>query len=697
MSRAAVRDNSNAFSLFPFLAVLLCTMGALVVLLVAVTRLSREQAKEEVVRRRSTAVAQVATPTVNRRPQLEQVKQYVARLDQVQTRAEQQLRDDRAHLRDLEDHLQRLQDQAASLGAAAAELAALRHQHHDDREQAQREATRLEKLIDATRESIEELKKEAASRPQSYAIVPYTGPHGTYRPPLYIECRKDAVILQPEGIRLTKDDFRPPLGPGNPLAAALRAARTHYAGQHAESAIGSERDPYPLILVRPDGIMAYYVVRKAIESWDSNFGYEMIDGDWDLKFPPPNPELATAESRAVELARLRMRMLAEAAPRAYGTLDADGRGVFPSTAGALGRVEVAGEPGSGYGYGGPGDGLGLGGDASGDGEDAGGYGLGQSDGLGKSNGLGPGGDGGMGRPAGGGDRLAGDASVGGDGSNGDQAGGLGDGTGSGHGRGTGGPGEAGLQGDGQGTGPAADPGAMAADGGTGDGTAGPGQPGTAGGVGSPSTGSPGGDAGQLAAGTAAGGAGGAPGAAAGGGTAGATAGAMGNGQCSGGTNSSQASSGQSASNTLSMSASDATSQGTDVTASKGANLDPPRGQSGSVPIRRSIHLVVRADHVAILPERSTASGPAFGGKEIQIPGATEASLDEIVKALRSHVEEWGIAGRGLFWRPVLVLDVGPDGWRRAEELERLFKRRGIELRWATTANRDAEIEPHATR
>ena len=44
-------------------------------------------------------------------------------------------------------------------------------------------------------------------------------------------------------------------------------------------------EPYPLILVRPHGEIAYGVVREAIRSWGSEFGYELIENDWELRFP----------------------------------------------------------------------------------------------------------------------------------------------------------------------------------------------------------------------------------------------------------------------------------------------------------------------------------------------------------------------------------------------------------------------------
>jgi hypothetical protein len=699
MSRAAVQDNSTDFSLFPFLAVLLCTMGALIVVLVGVSRMSRDQAREQVARKRSEATSQPA-PAASRHTQLENVRQYLARLEQIRAEAGRRLSNDQVQLRDLEDHMRRLQDEAASVGAAAAELDALQQQHHDDREQAQREVARLDRLIAETRQSIDELEKESTSRPRSYAIVPYTGPHGTHRPPIYLECRRDAVILQPEGIRLTKDDFRPPIGPGNPLAAALRAARAHFARLYPDAEIGSEHDPYPLILIRPEGVAAYYIVREAIESWDSDFGYEMIGGDWDLAFPPPDPELATAESQAIELARLRMRMLAEAAPRAYSTVDADGRDAFPPAGGGLGGDEFDGD-GGGYGCGRPGGT----GDGSIDGEPGGGYGQGEPEQLTQT---GDGSGGGMGDGAGvplgeSPSAWSGQVMAAGDGS-----GGTGPGLGEsvdGGGRGANGAAAArGTGGGGEGADTsAADPGGLAVDGSPGDATtgsdatAGAGQLGGSGVASAKPTGAAGTSAGQSA------GAGVASGAASATGSAGAAAGGTGgNTACSSGADSMQ-SAGTQGANALSVSVPDADSQGAEARlsrsskSSKSSGLDPPHRGPDSIPIRRSIHLVVRADRVAILPERSSESDLLTRGNEVQLPGSTEAALDQVVAALREHVAQWGIAGRGLFWRPVVVLTVSPDGQQRADELVTLLKRRGIELRYQTTAQRNGETETNATR
>jgi hypothetical protein len=312
--RKHTTDNSSAISLFPFIAVLLCTMGALLVVLVSVARLARDGAQ-----RRAEAQKQPPAAVVDdskTRQKLNELRQQAANLHLLRNKADEQLRNDQLRLSHLEDHMRRLQDQAASLKMAAAELEAMDKEHYDDRRQAERELERLNQLVDEQQELVEFLKAEASTKKRSYAIIPYDGPNGTQRRPVYIECRRDAVILQPEGVTLKEEDFIPPLGPGNPLAAALRAAREHIV-RGSDATAGKAVEPYPLILIRPDGIENYYAVRDAIASWDADFGYEFVDGDWNLRFQPPDPQLATMEAQAIEQARVRQQILAAAAPRAY--------------------------------------------------------------------------------------------------------------------------------------------------------------------------------------------------------------------------------------------------------------------------------------------------------------------------------------------------------------------------------------------
>jgi hypothetical protein len=86
-------------------------------------------------------------------------------------------------------------------------------------------------------------KQKQKSGEKWYALIPYDGPHGTRRRPIYIECTDIGIVLQPEGVVLLPDDFRGPLGPGNPLDAALRTIRERIAQEG-----GKAGEPYPLIV-----------------------------------------------------------------------------------------------------------------------------------------------------------------------------------------------------------------------------------------------------------------------------------------------------------------------------------------------------------------------------------------------------------------------------------------------------------------
>ena len=161
-------------------------------------------------------------------------------------------------------------------------------------------------------------RKTAETQKPAYTIVPYQGAHGTRRRPIYLECQADRIILQPEGIVFGERDFAGPLDSGNPLDVALRAVREYLTEQQGRIGNGSPEEPYPLLLVRPSGISAYYAARAAMQSWGAEFGYELIGEDWDLEYFPADSALARAVAAAVEPARRRQRAALAAAPSHYG-------------------------------------------------------------------------------------------------------------------------------------------------------------------------------------------------------------------------------------------------------------------------------------------------------------------------------------------------------------------------------------------
>lgn len=303
MRRSGPRTTAS-ISLFPFLAVLMCTMGALLVVLVAIARNARQQALEE---------ARLAQPSqgddkVRTRDSL------VWRIEQLRashqaTQAE--LAEARHELAHLEAHARRLRSELAALAQSEAELANRGTAHTQNAQRLAEELAAAEARLEETGRRIRALEKQTTQ--QAFAVIPYEGPHGTRRRPIYIECRAESVIVQPEGIELTEADFLLPIGPASPLAAALRAANevSTRRGLRQEE----YGQPYPLLLVRPDGVGAYYAARSALAEWGNEFGYELIDADWNLEFPPPDPELQQAMQLAVAEARARLKALLAMAPR----------------------------------------------------------------------------------------------------------------------------------------------------------------------------------------------------------------------------------------------------------------------------------------------------------------------------------------------------------------------------------------------
>lgn len=301
----------NPISLFPFLAVLICTMGTLILLLVVLVRQVRLQVEHR----------QASQETASELPSPEDLARLREDLtwQQEQIRAarratQEQLNVARALLGHSEESIRRLRAELATLQDRLQSL------EHSDPEA---NAETLQEQLRAAEREVAALERQLAERGRpasqtvSYAVVPYLGKHGTARRPIYLECRGEAIIMQPEGIEFVLSDFLGSLGPGNPLDAALRAAREFLVRSGQIDPV-REGDTYPLLLVRPDGIEAFYAARAALTSWGTEFGYELIEADWTLVYPPPQPQLAAAVREAVQTARERQEFLARAAPGRYG-------------------------------------------------------------------------------------------------------------------------------------------------------------------------------------------------------------------------------------------------------------------------------------------------------------------------------------------------------------------------------------------
>jgi hypothetical protein len=307
MSKRSRRGNDYAPSTFPFLAVLLCVIGALVLLLVINVTNSRASARSQVQSELTEAIEEAQ----------ERSDYLVSISEELQARRQQvgkQIELRRSELARAEDHIERLEKELLETQARLEKL--------DDMEESSELKATDPSKIEALKDRIEEQKLRLAEaianrkdQTPAFSIIPYEGANRTTRRPVYLECTAQGVVIQPEGVLVSIEELGPPHGPGSPLDAALRVLRNAY--QSRDAIYGITIPPYPLLLVRPDGIASYALARSAMSGWDDQFGYELIDAQMELAFPDGIPELKADLVRALDVAKDRQRALVAALPARY--------------------------------------------------------------------------------------------------------------------------------------------------------------------------------------------------------------------------------------------------------------------------------------------------------------------------------------------------------------------------------------------
>ncbi len=322
MRRPRGKKKSIGVSLFPFLAVLICTMGSMIVLLVLLVKRASVSAKEQ----QSQAASKWEEDEERLRQEQETEEFRRSTLLGLRPQLTQQLADHRKELGHLESHIRDLQDELGPLRKQFQDLQNIDPANQRDVSADQKKLERLQQQIARMQLDLEATKRRAANQRRSFAVVPYEGPHGTRRRPIFIECTRERVILQPEGVELKPSDFRDPLLPGNPLDAALLAVRDYLLSNRSVSSHG---EPYPLLICRSNGTYAYNKARSAMRSWDDEFGYELVDAGIKLAYPKADPKLAKILRQTIEQARRRQRLLAKAQPSRFrngGGLGGDEQG-----------------------------------------------------------------------------------------------------------------------------------------------------------------------------------------------------------------------------------------------------------------------------------------------------------------------------------------------------------------------------------
>ncbi|MBR5711221.1 MAG: hypothetical protein IKX40_10730 [Thermoguttaceae bacterium] len=328
MSFTSSRRNSSAkgnpVSLFPFLAVLLCTMGSLLGVLLIMADLAKHERQEALNEQQELAQKEEETAVTEdeEKPDYEQllaqIEEKKKRIRDIQEQLNSRLTASRlalsgieTELGDLRTQVELLRNDALKLGG---QLEAL------DTEFLKEQLAAMESDLADKKKELEGLREKNRDTKPGLAVIPHKGQYNTNRYPIYVVCTSHGVLLQPEGIYLTASDFACNLSLGSPLEAAMRAKREYLLKQNAFDPV-QDGEPYPLILVRPDGIEYYYAARMAISAFGDDFGYKLIGEKQadELVYPPEDSEMTAAIQEAVDRARINMREMAKMAPAMEGS------------------------------------------------------------------------------------------------------------------------------------------------------------------------------------------------------------------------------------------------------------------------------------------------------------------------------------------------------------------------------------------
>lgn len=370
-----------ALELFPFLAVLVCVMGALILLVVVSTRklranaiaqalaaqMARENPQPEV--EIPPAPAPLPEPSVAEAvpamqatpvPQMDEAALAAERAaleeqwrNQV-TSLEQDLEEKQTHRKRQQlvaastaSEIERLKADLVRLQANLAEAMGRLSAEEDKLPQGTVERALLEKRIAMLREQLRSLEQQQVEASSRYSVVAFEGKSGTSRRPILIECTSTGIRFQPEGVTLTPTDIDGFTPRFNPLLAGSLALIDYWGRQAA----GPDEKPYVLLIVRPDGTLAYYIATKLLAAMKQPYGYELVTDDVQLNLPPSDPEAKAALEAAIERAMTERNQMINASRSGGAGGTGEGYGGLPGGAGGSGSTGGqrgrGGEAGSG--------------------------------------------------------------------------------------------------------------------------------------------------------------------------------------------------------------------------------------------------------------------------------------------------------------------------------------------------------------
>ena len=105
---------------------------------------------------------------------------------------------------------------------------------------------------------------------------------------------------------------------------------------------------------------------------------------------------------------------------------------------------------------------------------------------------------------------------------------------------------------------------------------------------------------------------------------------------------------------------------------RGSDWAQREAARGGVPITRPIRVDLLPDRLVLAPDR-----PGGAAKEIPLGERTATAANALTSAVWDRIESWGMAGKGMYWRPELNVYTAPGAEWRLADLTRAMEGSGI--------------------
>lgn len=336
----ARKQHTNSISLFPFLAVLVCAMGSLILLLLVMTR-KMQNDKNAIDAGAEASVLAASVPdrsgeiaTLER--QLEAAQKSVADRLALAESLSSAVDERRSSIEDLKAELEALQKQLKEAGGGevhgsvagaikdarqlkAQEAALIRQLDVAEKTLLEKRALlakATEASEDATvllheessalvslRKQLQSAEEEQQQVSGTATLLEFSNSTGTTRTPIVINVTAKGFELLPNGMSISAAEMEGFPVRDNPLLSAVLTAHRH----RTKMAVTSE--PYVLLLVRPDGALAFYGAQRILSEANIHYGYELMSEDQTLVVGKADPSEVPLVRTAIEEALERRKNL----------------------------------------------------------------------------------------------------------------------------------------------------------------------------------------------------------------------------------------------------------------------------------------------------------------------------------------------------------------------------------------------------